>query len=163
MPSQAEQDIPTNSLLGLPGELHNQTIGSLGWLDATRLSSVNQYFYSTIDPEEWPRDDKIASLRQAERWRRYDCNVDKGKSFHMAKQCRRGDHAASYGIACFHCGKVQDISAFSRRQTIDRNAKDYFCRPYPSRFCIDCGIRDYKYKTGTFLTAYRSSGFVFPL
>lgn len=127
----------------LPAELLAPILDRISYLDAVRLSTVSPYLHSNVHPEAWPLVDKVQEIRVAERFNRHNLSTHANRfNPYPARITQQTD-----GHACFSCYKVKAGSAFSKNQTLRSNAKDYST----SRFCLDCGVREGKYRPETTL------------
>ena len=137
-------------LQALPAELLNQVIERLGYIDAIRLSQVNKYFHSIVDPPQWPAEQKVAEIHEAERWEKHN-RVYFANRFH--NDHRKKLMVVSDGFACFSCYRVRDKSDFATNQVERQGAKSSHTYVHLGhrRICIDCALFSGIYRPGTLL------------
>ena len=126
-------------LQALPAELQNQVIEQLRYIDAVRLSQVNKYFHSIVDPQQWRKEQKIAEIHEAERWEKHNrvYFANRFDNDNLKKWV-----VVSDGFACFGCFRVRDKSHFVRNQVERHGAKSSYTYVHLShrRLCIDCSL-----------------------
>ena len=123
----------------LPAELQNQVVEQLGYIDAIRLSQVNNHFHSIVDPQQWPTEQKVAEIHEAEPWEKHN-RVYFANRFD--KDNLKKLVVVSDGVACFGCFRVREKSHFARIQVERQGAKRSYTYVHLGhrRLCIDCAL-----------------------
>jgi hypothetical protein len=121
-----------------------------GYIDASRLSQVNKYFHWIVDPQQWPAEQKVAEIHEAERWEKHNRMYFANR---FDNDNRKKLMVVSDGFACFGCFRVRDKSQFARSQVERQGAKSSYTYIHLGhrRLCIDCALSFGIYRPGTLL------------
>ncbi|KAK0631737.1 hypothetical protein B0T14DRAFT_9424 [Immersiella caudata] len=83
-------------------------VSHLGYLDVIRLSLVNRWLYSHVDPEKVPEEEKIALMLRAEQeYRRYSLRTSAPSAPEVDHVGRDSGH-----LACYHCFRMKPPREF---------------------------------------------------
>ncbi|KAK0629997.1 hypothetical protein B0T17DRAFT_206824 [Bombardia bombarda] len=117
----------------LPAEVLNLLKFHLGYLGVIALSRANKWCYSIFDPNECSHDEKIAGVRDAEKfYRRYFPNrkpTPPVSSIGNGRQQGRGMAPRNPGFfACYYCYRIKGPDQFELFTWNNSPAKDVNCK-----------------------------------